>query len=79
MDRSTDETIEIKCQDCDNNDLLHVETGVQAMFEHILESHPNYNEREADVMALEWMEQAFDKEDLFLENYYKERKEDPSE
>ncbi len=33
------------------------------MYEHILEFHPKYNQHEADVYAVKWADDAYDKED----------------
>lgn len=57
----TDLNIPITCGECWPT---HIEEGVQAMFEHILEFHPQYNQHEADVYALKWAEQAYDEIDL---------------
>lgn len=66
----TDNTIEIECPECPDH---HIEVGVQAMFEHILEAHPQYNQHEADVFALEWMEGAYNRYDQEMEAYHKDR------
>lgn len=73
-----DKTIEIRCGECFAYDVEHYETGVQAMYEHILYEHPNYNQHEADVFALEWMEAAYDRhdqeEDAYNRDHQYERK-----
>lgn len=66
MNPPTDKTIEIECGDCSEP---HMETGVQAMSRHIRSAHPEYNEHEADVFALEWMEIAYDRYDRDQEAY----------
>lgn len=61
MSGYTDANVPIVCSECPEE---HIEEGVQAMFEHILEFHPHYNQHEADVFALKWAEDAFDALDL---------------
>lgn len=67
MIEPTDTTIEIRCWECE-----HYEVGFQAMFEHILSDHPEYNQHEAEVFALEWMEGAYDRWDEQQQNYAKD-------
>lgn len=66
MAEYTDRNIPIICGECIPD---HIEEGLQAMFEHILEAHPNYNQYEADFYATQWIEDAYDRED---ERNYKE-------
>lgn len=56
----TDADIPIECPECKEK---HIEEGVQAMYEHILEAHPDYNQHEADVFASRWLEDAWDRYD----------------
>lgn len=64
----TDKNIPIVCGECSE-----VTDGVQNMFGHILEVHPQYNQHEADVFALNWAEAAYDRADLEEEAYAKDQ------
>lgn len=60
MSEYTDKNIPIVCAECPGE---YTEEGVQAMFEHILDAHPEYSRYEADAYALKWMDAAYDRED----------------
>ncbi len=53
---TTDATIEIECGEC--NEKIE---GIDAMVEHILDTHPTYTPQEAVAKAGEWMEAAYEK------------------
>ena len=74
MNGSTDMTIEIECSECDE-----IITGVDAMVVHILDKHPTYSAIEAANYARIWADDAYEKQEEFLADYHKQRKEDPSE
>lgn len=68
----TDKTIQIKCGECDANEVEHFEIGLEDMIQHIKDKHPQYNPLEADTWAIAWMDDAYDRYDLELEAYNKD-------
>lgn len=71
---STDATIEIDCSECN----VQI-TGVDAMMSHILDFHPQYSPVDAATYARLWADAAYEREEKFLADYYRQRKEEPSE
>jgi hypothetical protein len=74
MTKWTDKTIPIKCAECEEE-----EEGLSNMIAHILIDHPNYTPKQAVDHAETWMENAYENDEEFMADYYKQRKEDPSE
>lgn len=59
MSQLTDANIVIQCSDC-----TETAQGLQAMFEHIIYTHPRYSAYEAETYAEKWMQNAYEREEL---------------
>ena len=65
----TDKTIEINCAECDK-----METGVDAMMAHILDTHREYTAAEAANHARLWADDAYEVQEKQLSDYHDEKK-----
>lgn len=70
----TDKNIPVKCAECDE-----VMEGIEAVEDHILSHHVGYTHQDAVSYARHWADAAYQENEEAMAEYYRNRKEDPSE